>query len=144
MNTNSTIEAVAEFVGLSNRATHPDGDFDKAGRWYPHHKCACCSHIRAPSRAYPYSLLVHCRTAEHVYRSFNLSCTLEQFRRACRAANKQFRLSRCKASNTAQLLAAAVVADLLPMCADPATPGLPTSQTGNDSSRLGCPEIGGS
>lgn len=50
------------------RAQHPDGKFDNARRWYPteDEECECCKHIRRPSRAYPYSLMTHCRTKKHI------------------------------------------------------------------------------
>lgn len=62
------LAALAEFRALSNREIHPEGEFDKAGRWYPsdYERCDCCDSIRAPSRAYPYSYMVHCRTLKHV------------------------------------------------------------------------------
>ncbi len=65
----STIETAAtEYRNLKNRISHPDGSFDKGGRWYPSaaETCTCCAGLRSPSRAYPYSLMVHCRTAVHV------------------------------------------------------------------------------
>ncbi len=61
-------QAALEFVLRQDRKHHPDGKFDNGGRWYPSEteRCECCDHIRYPSRAYPYSLMVHCRTAKHV------------------------------------------------------------------------------
>lgn len=61
-------DAVQMYIDRKNRNGHPEGEFDNAGRWYPaqHEQCACCKYIRQPSRAYPYSLMVHCRTAEHI------------------------------------------------------------------------------
>lgn len=60
--------AAREFLARRDRDSHPAGRFDDGGRWRPadEEKCACCAHIRKPSRRWPYSLLVHCRTAEHV------------------------------------------------------------------------------
>ena len=51
-----------------NRLEHPSGTFDTAGRWYPDddERQYCCGWIRGPSRAYPYSYMVHCRTVEHI------------------------------------------------------------------------------
>lgn len=51
-----------------DRVQHPVGDFDSAGRWYPHKsgKCTCCEYVREPSRAYPYTMMVHCRTKIHI------------------------------------------------------------------------------
>jgi len=62
------IEAAKEYVARRDRIIHPDGSFDKAGRWYPtdEETQECCEGIRSPSRAYPYSYMVHCRTIQHV------------------------------------------------------------------------------
>ena len=60
--------AVAMFVGRQDRVLHPDGRFDSGGRWFPRdneHR-ECCDVIRSPSRSYPWSYMVHCRTAVHV------------------------------------------------------------------------------
>lgn len=56
------------FIGRRLRYSHPKGEFDKARRWEPseNEKSDCCSHIRKPSARWPYSLMVHCRTAEHI------------------------------------------------------------------------------
>jgi len=53
-------------IDLQERRANPDGTFDQAGRWYPSVRCDCCAEIRSPSRQWPYSLMVHCRTARHV------------------------------------------------------------------------------
>lgn len=66
---NETIITAAQtYLSRRERRTHPVGTFDKAGRWYPkgNEKTADCAVIRPPSRAYPYSLMLHCRTAAHV------------------------------------------------------------------------------
>lgn len=68
--------AALEFVKRQARLTHPEGRFDSGGRWYPdreREKRECCQGIRSPSRRWPYSLLVHCRTAEHVARLYGVS-----------------------------------------------------------------------
>lgn len=63
-----TQTAAKKFIARQNRTEHPDGEFDNGGRWYPsdaeHQRC--CNAVRSPSRAWPYSYLVHCRTAEHI------------------------------------------------------------------------------
>jgi len=56
------------YRNLHARKTHPAGRFDHAGRWFPDHEHACCHHLRAPSRQWPYSLLTHARTLAHVAR----------------------------------------------------------------------------
>jgi len=60
--------AAREYLARRDRRTNPDGTFDSAGRWYPAdgEKQPCCAAIRSPSRAYPYSYMVHCRTVAHV------------------------------------------------------------------------------
>lgn len=50
------------------RLEHPAGTFDKQGRWYPaeNEERDCCMAIRRPTRRWPYSLMLHCRTRKHV------------------------------------------------------------------------------
>ena len=62
--------AYAEWVALQKRERHPEGRRDRGGRWYPMEGEAqeCCRKIRPPSRAWPYSYLIHCRSIEHVAR----------------------------------------------------------------------------
>jgi hypothetical protein len=61
-------KAAREYLSRKSRDSHPDGHFDAGGRWYPdeEERCDFCSLVRTPSRGYPYSLLVHCRTADHI------------------------------------------------------------------------------
>jgi len=67
--------AAREYLDRQSRRKHPEGHFDNAGRWYPSkdERRECCRLIRAPSRAYPYSLMLHCRTARHVARLCNVT-----------------------------------------------------------------------
>ena len=53
-------------VDLRTRRAHPNGTFDGGGRWFPDESLACCKMIREPSRAHPYSLLVHQRSLVHL------------------------------------------------------------------------------
>lgn len=74
MTTNQTNEtqhpdqAKEFYARLQARTLHPSGSWDKAGRFF----CAtrttlpCCQAVRNPSRAYPYSEMVHARTLKHV------------------------------------------------------------------------------
>ena len=59
-------------LALKRRDIHPDGHFDNGGRWYPDALCDCCQSVRSPSRAYPYSLLVHQRTVKHVSQEYGV------------------------------------------------------------------------
>jgi len=67
--------AVDEYIARQRRHRHPKGKFDSAGRWYPSRSevRGCCERIRSPSRRWPYSLMLHCRTAKHVAALFNVS-----------------------------------------------------------------------
>jgi hypothetical protein len=61
-------EAASLYLDRKDRRAHPGGAFDSKRRWSPsdaEHR-PCCSSIRTPSAAYPYSALVHCRTLQHV------------------------------------------------------------------------------
>jgi hypothetical protein len=52
-----------------SRELHPCGDFDNQGRWYPdeeEEECDCCESVRTPSRKWPYSKMVHCRSKKHI------------------------------------------------------------------------------
>lgn len=57
-----------EWVRRQDRDAHPDGSFDNGGRWYPSaaERASCCSDVRGPSRAWPYSLMQHCRSRPHL------------------------------------------------------------------------------
>jgi hypothetical protein len=87
MTTNHEIaDAVRTFLARQAREEHPAGKFDRGGRWYPAEAEAqpCCARIRTPSRSWPYSLLVHCRTLEHVAALYGVD--VAELRRAVRAA----------------------------------------------------------
>lgn len=62
------VHAARVFTARRDRDEHPDGSTDKGGRWYPSasEKQACCRGIRQPSRDYPWTLMHHCRTADHI------------------------------------------------------------------------------
>jgi hypothetical protein len=62
------IELAKEFVALKNRDMHPAGKFDKAKRFFLESKYSCCN-VRTPSRAYPFTEMIHGRTLLHVVTS---------------------------------------------------------------------------
>lgn len=64
----SALAAARQYLDRKARAEHPRGTFDGQRRWAPDagERQACCRGIRPPSAAYPFSLMVHCRTKEHV------------------------------------------------------------------------------
>ena len=81
----SLLHAAAKtYLARHDRVEHPAGGFDRAGRWVPSaiERQDCCECIRTPSRAYPYSLMLHCRSAEHVANLFGV--TPRELRRAAR------------------------------------------------------------
>jgi len=61
-------EALIEYLNRRDRVSHPQGRLDNGGRWYPsaEERRECCRTIREPSRKWPFSLLVHCRSLRHV------------------------------------------------------------------------------
>lgn len=69
------LTAARLFVSRKNRESHPQGEFDKQKRFYPNQSELqdCCSEIRRPSAAYPFSLMVHCRSAKHIANMFDVS-----------------------------------------------------------------------
>lgn len=66
--------AAREYIARRDRTAHPDGKFDGAKRWYPSdaERCECCDSVRSPSRAYPFSYMVHCRTIGHIAALYNV------------------------------------------------------------------------
>ena len=58
--------AAQRYIDLRDRRADPEGTFDQSGRWYPAEPLACCGSIRSPSRAWPWSYMLHCRTVAHV------------------------------------------------------------------------------
>jgi hypothetical protein len=68
------IEAAALYLARQARKAHPAGSFDGGRRWLPAdtERCDCCRGIRRPSRAWPYSLMQHCRTSKHVAALFGV------------------------------------------------------------------------
>jgi hypothetical protein len=79
------LEAAQLYISRQSRKANPVGQFDKAGRWYPAESetCPCCGRIRSPSRAWPYSRMLHCRTAVHIANLFDVPAV--EIRRAARA-----------------------------------------------------------
>ena len=62
------LEVAKIYLDRKNRLSHPEGTFDKGGRFYPDkfEDRDCCKFIRSPSRSYPYSLMHHCRSIDHI------------------------------------------------------------------------------
>ena len=82
------VAAVQCYLDRQASRTHPRGDTDNAGRWYPNstERQDCCNAIREPSRAWPWSLMHHCHTVVHVAHLFNVDPQV--LRQAIRQAQK--------------------------------------------------------
>jgi len=63
--TDKEVEVAEIVVRLKDRDIHPDGFFDRGGRWFPFKETASLREVRAPSKPYPFSYLRHCRTAKY-------------------------------------------------------------------------------
>jgi hypothetical protein len=66
----SALSALTRFSRRQERLEHPEGSFDNAGRFYPSDSedCGVSSYIRSPSRSYPHSYMLACRTLDHCER----------------------------------------------------------------------------
>jgi len=102
MKNSTNIKAAAEaYIARKSRAEHPDGTFDSARRWEPsdEERCDCCAYVRWPSRAWPLSLMKHCRSIEHVANLFKVDVT--ELRRAVRKIEKEAKERAAKAISAA-------------------------------------------
>lgn len=54
----------AVYADLKDRKIHPSGSFDTEGRWWAEHRDLI--DVRAPSRRFPYSEMLACRTRKYV------------------------------------------------------------------------------
>lgn len=70
-------DAAIEYRARQERRHHPVGKFDNAKRWYPDESeyRSCCGPVRSPSRAWPMSYMVHCRTLKHVASLYGVTPT---------------------------------------------------------------------
>ena len=68
------LNAANEFVNRQTRRSHPEGSFDKGGRFYLRSTYDCCS-VRRPSRQFPYSQMLHGRSAEHVAHEYGVNAS---------------------------------------------------------------------
>ena len=74
----SAHEAATKYIKRRDRIEHPIGTFDNAGRWYPNDaERLNCSMFRSPSRSYPYSYMLACRTIPHIAHLYHLNSKAE-------------------------------------------------------------------
>ena len=62
----TALDAAPETHARKWRLSHPKGQFDRAGRFTLHERQACCEEIRAASRAYPHTEMLHGRSLTHM------------------------------------------------------------------------------
>jgi hypothetical protein len=60
--------AAIDYLERKAGKRYPAGRTDNGGRWYPAEaeSCGCCSSVRSPSRAFPWSIFKHCFSIGHV------------------------------------------------------------------------------
>ena len=70
-------DAMQIYHSRKERKVNPAGGFDGAGRWQPsaEERQDCCHSIRNPTKKFPFSLLNHCRSIEHVARKCKVEFT---------------------------------------------------------------------
>jgi hypothetical protein len=64
---NAATNALSKFAKRKARLEHPEGSFDNASRFYPSNEenCGVMSYVRSPSRNWPNSYMLACRSLEH-------------------------------------------------------------------------------
>lgn len=58
-------QALTIFNRRQARIDHPEGGTDNGGRWYPEGRDDIGMAVRSPSRSYPWSYMLHCRSLDH-------------------------------------------------------------------------------
>ena len=97
-------QAAQRFYDLKNRRINPEGEFDKGGRFYLADQYSCCV-VRSPSWAYPYSQMVHGRTAEHVAHETGIDASLiRHYARIIESEERGFENDDCIVCKKAKIL----------------------------------------
>lgn len=78
-----------EYINRRDRICHPGGSFDSGGRFSLSEKYDCCDGIRSPSRAYPFSEMLHGRTLGHVAHEFCIEQHISVIRRIANRLTKE-------------------------------------------------------
>lgn len=66
------LRAACLYIQRRNRSVHPEGYFDRAGRWFAQGRDAeVMEPCRTPSRAWPYSEMNTCRSLNHCAKYFD-------------------------------------------------------------------------
>lgn len=106
-----TVQAAAvEFIRLRNRKSKPEGQFD--GRFFriaSHAQCGRCDSISEPTKAFPFSEMLHARSAVHVAQ--NRGASAAELRFIARLIDSDASLSQAGALQSA--VAAQAIDDVL-------------------------------
>jgi hypothetical protein len=91
-NPHSTLRALTIYLLLRYRVISPEGMMTDDGVWVASQRntAICCAKVRKSDGANPFRLLRHCRTSEHVFHLFNLSCSLVEFRQLCKHSSQMY------------------------------------------------------
>ncbi len=73
------------YLDIQNGIVKVPGNFDNGGRFYPRESFDCCKGIRSPSRSFPFSLLKHSHSIQHVAAMNNLDDHVSSIRKAANA-----------------------------------------------------------
>lgn len=74
--TKSTMQAARDYNALQAREQNPAGRFNRQKRWYPTQAQECCASVHQPTDRYPYSLMLHCRSAKHIGQQYGVDPSL--------------------------------------------------------------------
>jgi hypothetical protein len=87
----STLAALTSYLLLRYHFVTPDGTFD-GDCWHPAKETeqSCCVKMVKPSKSNPWVLMRHCRSAAHVYHSYVLSCSEQEFLKLCSQASRTY------------------------------------------------------
>ncbi|WP_457743266.1 hypothetical protein [Sulfurimonas sp.] len=100
MDSSKIKNAVNTYLGRKKRDEHPNGTFDNAGRWYPDEsENLDTDYYRSPSRSYPYSYMLACRTLRHAVEDLELMyapSALKAAKRLARALEKNIEIECSK------------------------------------------------
>lgn len=87
------VKAAKETIALRDRTVHPAGLFDNGGRFYIASRCDCCIGVRSPSRSFPFSEMVHARSAVHVAHTFGVQEHISLVKAVIRLLDKKSKVS---------------------------------------------------
>lgn len=85
--------AAQRYLRRRDRVEHPEGRTDNAGRWYPaESENFDASHYRSPSRSWPWSYMIACRTIAHCAMLERIPELLGEVRKEARRLDRKSKL----------------------------------------------------